>query len=138
MHGPIDYIVVGFVGNNFNDSILRELEAAQKSGVIAVLDAAVISKDNDGNMVTIELTDLDHDVIQALLPGGTSPGLITDEDVEEVADVLDNNCSAGLLIVEQLWAKPLKKAILEANGVLMAEGRIHPDALEEVNERLGE
>ena len=125
MRGPIDYIVVGFPGNNFKGEILQELATASENGTIAVLDIALISKD--------ELTD--QLAIEAVLPADASRGLITDEDVEEVASVLDENCSAGLLIVEQLWAKGLKQAILNADGVLMADGRIHPEASAEITEK---
>ncbi len=37
-------------------------------------------------------------------------------------------------MIEHLWALPLKKALIDANGVLLAEGRIHPDAANELNE----
>jgi uncharacterized membrane protein len=133
MRGPIDYIVVGFPGNNFKGEILQELATASENGTIAVLDIALISKDEDGNVAKIELTD--QPAIEAVLPADASQGLITDEDVEEVASVLDENCSAGLLIVEQIWAKGLKQAILNADGVLMAEGRIHPEAYAEITEK---
>lgn len=133
MRGPIDYIVVGFPGNNFKGEILQELATASENGTIAVLDIALISKDEDGSVAKIELTD--QPAIEAALPADASQGLITEEDIEEVASVLDENCSAGLLIVEQLWAKGLKQAILNADGVLMAEGRIHPEAYAEITEK---
>jgi hypothetical protein len=63
-----------------------------------------------------------------------NPGSITQEDIDEMSDLLENNTSAGLLVIEQLWAIPLKKAIMDADGVLIAEGRIHPEAAEELSE----
>lgn len=133
MRGPIDYIVVGFNGNNFKGEILQELSTAIEQGVIAVLDLALISKGADGDITKIELTDQPE--VEAILPVDSSQGLITEEDIDEVAGVLDENCSAGLLIVEQLWAKGLKQAIINADGVLLAEGRIHPDAYMEITKR---
>ena len=41
MRGPIDYIVVGFVANNFKGEILKELTTSVDKGVIAVLDIAL-------------------------------------------------------------------------------------------------
>ena len=38
MLGPIDYIAVGFKGNNFNGSILEELVKAVDSGAVRVVD----------------------------------------------------------------------------------------------------
>jgi uncharacterized membrane protein len=132
MRGPIDYIIVGFPGNNFKGEILKELAVAVDNKSIAVLDLAVITKDAKGNVTKVEATSLDTDTLAKLGLSGDA-GLISDEDVEEVGSILDNNCSAGLLIVEMLWAKGLKQAIINANGVLLAEGRIHPDADQELN-----
>jgi hypothetical protein len=67
----------------------------------------------------------------------TSSENIDDEDISEMSELLENNTAAGLLVVEQLWAIPLKKALLDANGVLVAEGRIHPDAAAELNKEGG-
>ena len=137
MRGPIDYIIVGFEGNNFKGEILSELKKAMDNGTIAVLDLALIVKDNAGNVEALELSSLDNDIVKQII-GSKSGALITDEDIEETGEILENNTSAGLLIVEQLWAKGLKQAIKNANGVLVAEGRIHPDASDEINQKGGE
>ncbi len=129
MRCPIDYLVVGFAGNKFKGEIVTELASAVEQGIIAVLDLAVISKAEDGSVIKVELANVEG--LDKVMP--TEAGqLITDEDVEEIADVLDENCSAGLLIIEHLWAKGLKQAILNAKGVLLAEGRIHPEAYAEI------
>ncbi|MEI6237518.1 MAG: DUF6325 family protein [Candidatus Saccharibacteria bacterium] len=134
MRGPIDFIIVEFDGNNFRGEIIQELEIAVRNKVIDVLDMAMVSKDSDGNVEAIELSNLDSDLIRVIKASKDSgTGLITDEDVAEVGDVLKNNCSAGLLIIEQLWAKGLKKAIIDTGGRLISEGRIHPDATKELN-----
>lgn len=134
MRAPIDYLVVGFEGNNFKGEILAELTTAVENGTIAVLDLAIVAKDESDAVAKIELADLSNEAVQKLLPSGSS-GLISDDDVAEIADLVEPNCSVGLLIIEQLWAKGLKQAIINANGVVIAEGRIHPDAAEELNEK---
>ncbi|MEK7594576.1 MAG: DUF6325 family protein [Patescibacteria group bacterium] len=136
MRGPIDYIIVGFPGNKFKGEILSELDAAVASGAVAVLDVAVITKDKDSNVVKVELSALNDPVIDKLLPKGAD-GLIGDDDIVEVGELLEADSSAGLLIVEQLWAKGLKQAILNAEGILLAEGRIHPEADQELNDKEG-
>ncbi|MFO0955723.1 MAG: DUF6325 family protein [Candidatus Saccharibacteria bacterium] len=138
MRGPIDYIVVGFPGNKFKGEVLEALSTAVANGTIAVLDIALILKDEKGEVTEIEINAVDDAVVQKLMPDGVQEsGLIQDDDVEEIASVLDNNCSAGLLIVEQLWAKDIKQALINANGVLLAEGRIHPEAYEEITHEKG-
>lgn len=131
MRGPIDYIIVGFEGNKFDGSILKALGDALDSGVIALVDLAFVMRDENDNVTKLEITDLGDDFAvkfaEKYKPSGGS-----EEDIEEVADLIEKNCAAGLLVVEHLWAKPLKKAIIDAGGVLLADGRIHPEAAAEL------
>lgn len=131
MRGPIDYIVVGFEGNKFDGSILKALGEAIDSGVIALVDLAFVMRDENDKVTKLEITDLGDDFAvkfaEKYKPSGGS-----EEDIEEVADLIEKNCAAGLLVVEHLWAKPLKKAIIDAGGVLLADGRIHPEAAAEL------
>ena len=134
MRGPIDYIVVEFDGNNFKGEALKELEVLVNNGTIDVLDIAIITKNAEGNVESIEMSNLDNDLTRFINGTKSSDtGLITDDDVVEVGEILNNNCSAGLLIIEHLWAKGFKKAIMDAGGRLVSEGRIHPDAAKELN-----
>ncbi len=135
MLGPIDYIIVGFEGNKFDGSVLKALGDAIDSGVIALVELAFISKDDEGTVTKLDISDLGDDyAVQFASNYKPSVDNAPDDDVDEMADLLENNTAAGLLVVEQLWAKPLKQAILNANGVLVAEGRVHPDAAAELNE----
>lgn len=133
MRGPIDYIIVGFEGNKFDGSILSALGDAIEKGVIDVLALAIVIKDENGEVSELDLANLgDAVAIQFVEKYKPEKKQITDDDIAEVSDLLENNTAAGLLVVEHIWAKPLKKAIIDANGVLVAEGRIHPEALQEL------
>jgi hypothetical protein len=141
MLGPIDYIVVGFKGNNFDGSVLSELSKAVESGVIRVVDLLLIIKDADGSVAMAEIEDQSEDLKEvAKLVGheGNLP-LLTDQDVQKLGTKMDKDTSAGVLVIEQLWAKGLKKALLNVGGVLLDEGRIHPDkvtaAVEEIEQQ---
>ncbi|URN83332.1 DUF6325 family protein [Acetobacterium wieringae] len=131
MRGPIDYIVLEFEGNQFKGEVLSALTDAVSKKIINVLDLAVILKDENGNVVSLELNNLDGELAQSIAAlHREKAGLISMEDTEEVGEVLAPNNAAGLLIIEQLWAKDLKRALINANGKLVSEGRIHPDAAE--------
>ena len=133
MRGPIDYIIVGFTINNFTGEILKELETAVKNNTIAVLALAIISRDNEGNVATLKVTD--EEAMKFIADFNLDEKLISEEDIAEVGELLEDNTSAGLLIIEHLWAKGLKQAIHNANGVLLDEGRIHPDASKDLDEK---
>ena len=137
MLGPIDYVIVGFKGNKFDGSILEALAEAIDNGVIRLIALSLVSKDNDGEVTTSEIADYGDDyIVEFAQKHQLGSDLVTTEDVNEVGELLENNCSAGLLVIEQLWAKPLKKALLNANGFLIGEGRIHPEAAAELSNQL--
>jgi len=131
MLGPIDYIAVSFKGNNFDGSVLKALANATKSGVIRVVDLVLVIKDADGHVDWAEIEDQEDDlkeVAQLLGHKGDLP-LLTEDDVQKLGAHMANDTSAGILVIEQLWALPLKEALLHVGGELLAEGRIHPDTV---------
>lgn len=134
MRGPIDYVIVGFEGNKFDGSILKALSDALDKGIIGLIDLSVIAKDEQGKVTVLDVADVGDgyavDFFEKYHPKSET---IAQDDIDEMSELLENNTAAGLLVVEQLWAKPLKEAIIKANGVLVAEGRIHPEAAVELN-----
>ncbi len=134
MRGPIDYILVGFDGNKFDGSILGALKDAVGSGVIAVVAISFVTKDVDGVITTLDLAESGDNEMTALIEQyNPDSSLVDQEDIDEISELIEPNTSAGLLVIEHLWAKPLRDAILGANGFLIAEGRIHPAAASELN-----
>ncbi len=135
MRGPIDYIIVGFEGGKFDGSVLSAIADAVDNGVISLVALSFIQKDAEGTVTVVDIANLgDEYAVEFAQKYKSDDTLITQDDIDEVADLVEANTSVGLLVIEQLWAKPLKKALLDANGVLVAEGRIHPDAAAELND----
>lgn len=136
LRGPIDYLIVGFNTSTFDGSVIKTLEEAVQKGVIAVLDLAVVSKDKNGVYTELSITDLGDDSMTMFLNKYKSPAEtahLDDADRQEVMELLDNDTTAGIVIIEHLWAKPFKQALLDKNAYLIAEGRIHPDAAAELD-----
>lgn len=135
--GPLEYLVVGFEGNRFSGQILPELRAAREKGIIRVVDLIVFKKDEDGNITTMELSDLSEEEARQFAPlAGDILGLLTPEDIGQVASDIPNNCSAGVLVFEHTWAIGLKEAIKNAGGIPVAGGLVAPDVLKELEEEL--
>jgi len=134
MRGPIDYIIIGFDGNKFDGSILNALTDAIDSGVIALVSLAMVVKDDKGVVTELALADIGEEIVAVANKYKVDDSKVTPEDIQEVGELLENNTAAGMLFVEQLWAKPLKKALIDANGLLIAEGRIHPEAALELED----
>ncbi len=121
--GPVEYIVVGFPGNQFTGEIAPELMALVESGTVRILDLIFIGKDADGSVLSFEIDELDVLAGFAGLDADVG-GLISPEDVEYVAASLEPNSSAALLIWEDLWAAPFAEAVGRSNGVLLEGARI--------------
>jgi hypothetical protein len=121
--GPVEYIIVGFPGNQFNGQIAPELIALVESGTIRILDLIFIGKDADGSVATFEIDDLDNAAGFSTLDGDVG-GLISPTDIEFAARSLEPNSSAALLIWEDVWAAPFAEAVRRSGGVLLEGARI--------------
>jgi uncharacterized protein YlxP (DUF503 family) len=133
MKGPVDFIIVGFEGNNFNGGILRELQESVEKGVINVLALALVAKDSEGVVTRLDAEDNFSQLELGFLSSAVAnQQLVNEDDLDEVGELLDNNSAAGIMIIEHLWAKGLKKAIIDAGGYLVAEGRLRGEVVNEL------
>ena len=127
--GPVEYIIVGFPGNQFNGEIAPELGKLVESGTIRILDLVFITKDASGEVSAVEFEDhADVALFNAL--DGEVGGLISDEDIDYAAVELEPNSSAALLIWEDVWATPFVEAMRNSGGVLIEGSRIPHDLIE--------
>ena len=58
-------------------------------------------------------------------------GLISNDDIQDIGTMLDNDSAAGLLVLEQLWATKLAQAITNANGKVVMNRLLMPEVVEE-------
>jgi hypothetical protein len=121
--GPVEYIIVGFPGNKFTGEMAPELVKLVESGTVRVLDLIFVGKDADGSVASFELDELDALAGFGGLDADVG-GLISPEDIEHAAELLEPNSSAALLIWEDLWATPFAEAVRRADGVLIEGARI--------------
>jgi hypothetical protein len=131
--GPVEYIAIGFPGNKFSGEIIPAIKELQDSGTIRVLDLVIITKDDDGNVAAIELADATPEQGAALAALGVeSNNLLGQEDFEEIGSALDPNSTAALMIWENVWAARFAKSLRNADGILVANGRIPAPLIEEL------
>ena len=128
--GPVDYIVVEFPAgaSNFTGEMAAELVALVDSGTIRLIDVLILTKNEDGTVDAMELSDIDElGELQAL--EAQLAELLAEEDVEHLAAAMDPGSTAGVLIWENLWAAPFAAAARRSGGQLIANGRIPIQAI---------
>jgi uncharacterized membrane protein len=129
--GPIDFIALEFPGNRFKGEILPDLLELVDKGIIRIIDLVIITKDQDGQVSARELHELDpaHIEILNLLKAEVSQ-MVTELDIDMIAEQLADNSTAGILLIENLWAKKTQQAMQDANGRLVMFERIPHDVVE--------
>lgn len=128
--GPIDYIVVEFPGSEFDGSIAPAIDDLVDRGLIRVLDLLIVIKDDAGDVEVIEISDLADDSLTGLQRYESELAmLLSESDVENIANAIAPGASAAVLIWENLWAAPFGAAVRHKGGQLVASGRIPIQAL---------
>jgi hypothetical protein len=123
--GPVEYMAVSFPGNKFKGEIAPALKELVDSGTVRIIDLAFVTKDAEGNVVAMEVEELDSDAGKAFAALQAEIGdLVNADDLQAVGEVLEPNSSAAVLVWEDVWAAKLAKAIRDAGGVLLDLERV--------------
>jgi hypothetical protein len=132
--GPIEVLVVGFPGSEFNGAILPALEDLMDKEIVSIIDCVLITKNDDDSIDVIEIEEVDSNSdaarLTALIDDG--PDLLSDEDLDEFAAALAPGDSAAALVFEHTWAKPFRDALVGSGGVMVANVRIPGLVVDEV------
>ncbi|HSK90607.1 MAG TPA: DUF6325 family protein [Euzebyales bacterium] len=125
VHGPIDFVLVEFVGERLTGSVADALMDLVDRGIVRVYDLQVICKDSDGSSFGIDVSDLSADQIGGFTTfAGARSGLLGDDDLRQAADAMRPGTVAALIVYENSWAIPFVAAARDAGGELIASARI--------------
>jgi hypothetical protein len=152
--GPIQGFVIGFPDNDlFEGRIAEELGRLSDVGQIRIIDAVFVMRD-EGDVAVLSVSDLDDDqraelraVVGALVglgvggvegaEAGAEAGASVDADAPSAAellavgllDELPDGSSALVLAIEHLWAIPLRDAVRDAGGLVLAHRSLSAEDL---------
>ena len=151
--GPVQLLIVGFVGGEFKGEIAKVLADLRERDVIRLIDMGVVRKDEDGVITMIEHSDLSQDetiefgaTVGALIGLGVAgeegaeagaiagaeaalDGGMIEDQVWYIADEIPEGTAAAVALIEHRWAIPLRSAIQDAGGFLVSDAWIHPTDL---------
>lgn len=150
--GPVQLLTVGFDEPNFTGAALDELKRLREHDIVRLVDLLVVAKDDDGNVTKVEIADRPELAEYGALVGaflglgaageegmiaGAEAGaeamadgkMYSEEDVWVLADQIPPGMTAAICVLEHRWAVPLRDAIEDAGGVVLADEWIHPEDL---------
>lgn len=159
--GPVQVVVIGFKGGEFHGEILGELRRLREHDIVRLVDLLFVTKDADGNVTTMETSDLTKGEFQelgamagaligfgakgeeGLEPGAAAGAAVTadrsvfdQEEVWHLEDTIPAGSSAAIALLEHRWAIPLRDAIAGAGGLTVTDAWIHPADLVAAGEAL--
>lgn len=146
--GPVQLLNIGFPpGANFEGRIADELAKLGNDRTIRVLDLLFVARDTDSD----ELVVLEHQeenmgsVVGAILGlelndtesnGEEHSFGFTQAEIEEMGHGLPPGGSAGLLLIEHVWARDLKSAIRDAGGTALSGEFLTPEVVAAMEPKL--
>jgi Family of unknown function (DUF6325) len=124
--GPIDIVVIAYpAGSPMTGEAAPLLVDLVERGVIRVLDAMFVMKNEDGTLSGFDATNLDEKGVGAFTVfEGASSGLLGDEDVATAAEAIEPGSAAVMIVYENRWAAPFIAAVRRNGGVPVAFERI--------------
>jgi uncharacterized membrane protein len=153
--GPVQLISVGFEPEaNFEGRIVDELAKLEKERTIRILDLLFVARDTDSDEIVVvehQGTESMGGIVGALLgfefdddalrpaegAGGDDHAFgFSKADIEQMGAGLEPGGSAGLLLIEHVWARGLRRAVRDAGGRMLGEGFLTPETIAEVEPEL--
>jgi uncharacterized membrane protein len=163
-YGPMQLIAIGFGHASLPLDFVNQLRRLRDAGVVRVLDAVFVAKDEHDNLNAIKVSDIDEE--EAILLGTIAGALVgfgaigeegiergaeigrlssedgifglSSDDLDEIADRIPRGTAATFLLLEHLWAIGIKEAIGNADGKVIGQGWITPETLIEAGRRMAE
>lgn len=131
-HGPVDVVILAAGEPKFDGSVLAELQRLAAQGTIAVLDATVLLKSDEGTAYALDMEDLPEAEKAALgfIETGTR-GLFDAEDVATLIEGMAPGSAVIALAIEHRWAVGLVNALADAGVELAMQTRIPAPVIDE-------
>jgi uncharacterized membrane protein len=154
--GPLQLLAVAFSQPDFQGKIQDELDKLRESKLIRIVDGMAVQKTETGKLIVMQASDLTSEenrrygaVIGGLIGIGSGDAEVAQqtsdyvaehfnkrydygldaEDLRELAEQMQTGDAAIILLIEHVWAQPLRNAMREAGGMLLAQDFLSPELL---------
>ena len=153
--GPLQMVVITFSKPDIPMDLRNQLKKVRDQGLVRMVDAVFVSKDEHGDLAVLEGSDLETDEVELLgimaraffgygaageegLEAAVESGLessgrdifgLDEDDLLEIADSIPAGSSALFILLEHAWAIGLREAVVNSQGNVVANGWITPETL---------
>jgi uncharacterized membrane protein len=126
--GPVDVAVIGFDGNQFNGDVAPAIADLQDRGIVRIIDLTFVRKERDGSVTVTEAAD---SVVAAAVERLTETefDLLSDADLDRVAEDLEPDSAAMVVVWENCWAARLAASLRGSHGQVVNLERIPRDVV---------
>jgi uncharacterized membrane protein len=121
--GPVDVAVIRFDTDEFSDDVASALAELNHSGTVHIIDLAFVRKQADESVSCLEATD-EHVASAFAGLADSQFDLLSDSDLDKIADELDPGSCAMVVVWENSWAARLAAALRGSHGQMIAQERI--------------
>jgi hypothetical protein len=138
--GPVELVVVGFPGSRFSGEIRPRIQDLVERNIVNIVDALLITKSDQGEVTYFEMDeiqDVDPDLRALHACFSEELDLISEEDGEVFAAELAPGSSALAIAFEHTWMRPVRDAVVNSGGVLIADVQIPAQVVDEVLDAVG-
>ena len=131
--GPIEIVAINFPENKFEGKILAALNNLVERNIIRIIDILFVTKDQNGKLSVLEITDLQDADYQAFDPlVADLTGLLSETDAHDLSEHMPNNSSNAIMLFENTWATRFVNAVRATGGKLILNQRIPREVVEEI------
>jgi hypothetical protein len=131
----IEYAVIAFPGSRFKGEIIPAMQELVDNGIVRLLDLVIVRRGADGEIESIEVSALPAEE-QATFSGLDHKvmGFLNEDDIAQIGASLEPEMTAAIVVWENLWSSRFAEAVMNADGVLLANVKIPAPVVKEALE----
>ena len=122
-YGPAEFMLAQFDTDRPSEAVFQSVADLVATGTVRVLDLLLVEPHPDGSVDVIEMEDSGDEIDVSDLHIEAA-GIAGDEDVQEVAELLEPGTTGVIFVFEHVWAKELASRFFESGGTVLYSERI--------------
>jgi hypothetical protein len=121
-YGAVDVYLLALPSDRPDGAVMAALADLESSGTVRVIDFLIVSKDAAGDVTVVEIEDVEDGFgLEASLE---QLGILGDEDVEELVELVEPGTSAAVVAIEMRWMRDLAERVRSSGAEVLQVERV--------------